>query len=125
MLSTFNSRLTRTTPRWFVMPVLGAAAGAALISLAFGTGTLPAAFVSATAPAAGCAASHPSTPCPGTAPTFKVPQFPVRNPAPVGQIPTFRQAVAAGSPAQQARMTKLRGELGITPVPAGVPTPSK
>ncbi|HVC77277.1 MAG TPA: hypothetical protein VND96_12265 [Candidatus Micrarchaeaceae archaeon] len=66
------------------------------------------------------------TPCAGPAPAFKVPQFPVRNPAPVGQMPNFSQAVsAAGTPAQQARMTKLRGELGIAPVAVGLPNPIK
>lgn len=130
MVNTFNSRLTRTTPRWIVMPVLGAAAGAALFSLAFSAGTLPAAFVSAAAPASGCTAQHGTgLPCPGTQPTVKVNPIQVPKVAPLGAFlknSRVRQAISPMTPAQQARSGAVESRLALAfpASPAVAPTPN-
>lgn len=127
MVNTFHSRLTRTTPRWIVMPVLGAAAGAALFSLAVSAGTLPAAFVSAASPAAGC--SHAAgLPCPGTQPTVKgTVQIPKLAPLGAFPKPAFRQAISPMTSAQQARNAAAEARLGlafpVAPAVSSAPSP--
>ena len=128
MVNTFHSRLTRTTPRWIVMPVLGAAAGAALFSLAVSAGTLPAAFVSAASPASGCSQAA-GLPCPGTQPTVKGTLIQAPKLAPLGaftkNLPA-RQAVSPMTPAQQAHKAAIEARLGlIFPVSSAVaPAPN-
>jgi len=129
MVNTFNRRLTRTTPRWIVMPVLGAAAGAALFSLAMSAGTLPAMFVSATSPASGCSAAHGTgLPCPGVAPTVKGTQIQAPKVLPLGafQKPAVRQAISPMTSAQQARVaaTEARLALAFPVAPAVAPAPN-
>lgn len=114
MLNTFNSRLTRTTPRWFVMPVLGAAAGAALISLAASAGTLPAVFASAASPGTAC--HRTAGACTGADPAFKVPQIQVPRPAPLAITPkgvTNGYAVSPMTRSEQAHKAALQARLGI------------
>src|ERR1700693_4211259 len=108
MVNTFNSRLTRTTPRWIVMPVLGAAAGAPPFALAVSAGTLPAAVVSAVSPASGCAHAA-GLPCPGTQPNVKGIQIQIPRLAPLGAFPkpAVRQAVSPMTAAQPARNTSV------------------
>jgi hypothetical protein len=128
MVNTFRSRLTRTTPRWIVMPVLGAAAGAALFSLAVSAGTLPAAFVSATSPASGCSQAA-GLPCSGTQPTVKGTLIQAPKFAPLGaymkNLPV-RQAISPMTPAEQAHKAAIEARLALVfPVsPAVAPAPN-
>jgi hypothetical protein len=128
MVNTFYSRLTRTTPRWIVMPVLGAAAGAALFSLAVSAGTLPSVFVSAASPAAGC--SHAAgLPCSGTQPTVKGTVIQAPKLAPLGAFTKnlpVRQAISPMTPAQQAHNAAIAARLALVfPVSSAVaPAPN-
>ena len=126
MLNTMQSTFAGGPRRFLMVPVLGAAAIAALAALAVGANGLPLGFgTTAAAATKACPAVHsgPSAPCPH-APQFVMPSFHMSQPgriAPFPKMPIGRQPgspMTAGQVAFQANMrTELHALFGAPSTP--------
>lgn len=109
MFRTIHTRLTGGAMRWLAVPMLLVVAGAAAVSVAAGTGPLQTGFgVSAAAKA--CPAQHPRCAARQQLPPIVV-SLPRARLSPDLTRVGPAQAISPMTPAQQARMAKLRAEL--------------
>ena len=108
------------------MPLVGASAAAALLTISVSAGTGQTVLGVNTAAIRSCIAAGQllgrdcsRQPGSGTTPRVVLPKVPTRQRAPLGnnlQIPaTKRQAVSATTPAQQARLRAFLSQLGQRP----------
>ena len=115
MLNTMQSTFTGGTRRFLMVPVLGAAAIAALAALAVGASGLPLGIgTTAAAATKTCPAVHAvRVPCPH-APRFTMPVIHAMQPAllgPLTRVPIGRQPASPMTPAQIAFQQNMRGDL--------------
>jgi hypothetical protein len=116
MLNTMQSTFAGGPRRFLMVPVLGAAAIAALAALAVGANGLPLGIgTTAAAATKACPAVHsgPSVPCPH-APRFVLPVIHLNQPGPMGpltRVAIGRQPASPMTPAQIAFQRNMRGDL--------------
>jgi hypothetical protein len=126
MLNTMQSTFVGGPRRFLMVPVLGAAAIAALAALAVGANGLPLGFgTTAAAVTKACPAVHsgPSVPCPRS-PRFVMPGVHISQPGPIAPFPKMPIGRQPGSPMtagqvsfQASMRTEFRALFGAPSTP--------